>query len=337
MRCFSSMRSVRLADRFRMARSNLRAAALDRAIHAFVRVRMSFPDAHPARYDVVMERDVAYRATGSAAHTLDIYMPTRAPKPLPVVMYVHGGGFSMLSKETHRIFAMAYARHGYLTFLINYRLGHRNVYPAPLDDAADAMLWVHEHAPRYGGDRSRFVLAGESAGGNLVTALAVASCIRRPEPSARRVFEANIPLRAVVATYGFLDLESVAHYTEHPRLPPVLKELAAHAASSYVGIDIRAGCEAAPLASPLVLLEKCEKVDRPLPPFFADVGTRDPLLGDSRRLKAAVERLGSTCELHVVPGEIHGYDAFPWREASREKWRKVHAFLAPHMIAANDP
>ena len=50
------MRSVRLADRFRMARSNLRAAALDRAIHAFVRVRMSFPDAHPARYDVQRDR-----------------------------------------------------------------------------------------------------------------------------------------------------------------------------------------------------------------------------------------------------------------------------------------
>src|SRR4051812_29557166 len=124
------MRSVRLVDRFRMARSNFRAAALDRAIHAFVRVRMSFPDAHPARYDVVLEPDVAYRDTGSIAHSLDIYIPTRAPKPLPVVMYVHGGGFSMLSKETHRHFAMGYARRGYLTFLINYRLGVRNAYPA---------------------------------------------------------------------------------------------------------------------------------------------------------------------------------------------------------------
>jgi hypothetical protein len=55
------------------------------------------------------------------------------------------------------------------------------------------------------------------------------------------------------------------------------------------------------------------------------------LLGDSRRLKAAVERHGSTCHLHIAPGEIHGYDALVWRSPAREKWRSVHDFLLPLM------
>jgi hypothetical protein len=70
---------------------------------------------------------------------------------------------------------------------------------------------------------------------------------------------------------------------------------------------------------------------------FADAGTRDPLLGDSRRLKAAVERHGGTCTLHIAPGEIHGYDALVWREAAREKWQRMHEFLAPHMVRAPEP
>jgi acetyl esterase/lipase len=110
-----------------------------------------------------------------------------------------------------------------------------------------------------------------------------------------------------------------------------------HAAASYVGLDVRAGCAAAPMASPLLVLERAPSLDRPLPPFFADAGTRDPLLGDSRRLQAAVERHGGTCKLHIVPGEIHGYDAMVWRPPAREKWRLVHAFLEPLMSPPDQP
>jgi acetyl esterase len=330
------MRGVSLAHRLRITRSNVQAAAFDRAVHAFARMRWAFPDAHPARFDVVLERDIPYRDSRDPSHTLDVYMPMRAAKPLPTILYVHGGGFSMLSKETHRGMALGYARRGYLVFLINYRLGPRHTFPAPLEDACEAMQWAYAHCARYGGDPTRFAIAGESAGGNLVTALTVASCIRRPEPFAARLFDAAIPVRATVATYGFLDLEGHTRHLEHPRLSSMVKDLVIHATASYVGTDLRAGCAAAPLASPLLLLEQATKVDRPLPPFFADVGTRDPLIRDSKRLKEAVERLGSTCELHIAPGEMHGYDALPWRPAAKEKWRKVNAFLAPHMARADE-
>jgi acetyl esterase len=330
------MYEVTLRHRIRVHRAQLRARAIDRAIHAFARVRFAFPDAHPSRFNVALTRDVAYRSTGSPAHTLDVYAPTRAPGPVPTLLYVHGGGFAMLSKETHRVMALAYARRGYLVFLINYRLGPKYLFPAPLEDAADALVWVRDHCAEFGGDPERIAVAGESAGGNLVTALTVASCIRRPEPFARRLFDADVHLRAAVATYGFLDLEALERFEMNPRISRRIKNLVLHAAASYVGVDVRAGTARNPMASPLLVLERAEALERPLPPMFADAGTRDILLGDSRRLKAAVERHGGTCELFIAPGEIHGYDALVWRPRAREKWRKVHAFLAPHMNPPND-
>ncbi|HEX7663801.1 MAG TPA: hypothetical protein VF407_04800, partial [Polyangiaceae bacterium] len=81
------------------------------------------------------------------------------------------------------------------------------------------------------------------------------------------------------------------------------------------------------LASPLLLLEEPLKLERPLSPFFLSVGTKDPLLEDSRRLKRALDGLGVENELFVAPGEVHGFDAMVWRPAARAKWKAAHAFL----------
>ena len=105
------------------------------------------------------------------------------------------------------------------------------------------------------------------------------------------------------------------------------------AAQSYVGRDVGSAAKAFPLTSPLRIIEGGGP-DRPLPPFFASVGTRDPLLRCSKRLKAALDRLGTECELHLSPGEIHGYDAMVWRPRAREKWIAAAAFLDRHLAAS---
>ena len=325
MTAYDRMGTSTLRHRLASAPTRLGIAAADRAFHVFARLRYAMPDVHPSRFDLTVERDVPYGT--HRQQRLDVYRPRRAEGPLPVIMYVHGGGFAMLSKETHRLMAYALARRGAcVLFNIDYRHGPGQRYPTPLEDACRALLWVHEHCARYGGDPSRIALAGESAGGNLVTALAVASCWRRPEPFARRLFEANVPLRAVVATYGFLDVGHTPEYLANPRLPRWAKALMVDAARSYVGRDLQSVGERCPLASPLRIIESGAP-DRPLPPFFAAVGTRDPLMRCSKRLRAALEALGTPCELHIAPGEIHGYDAMMWRPMARRKWRATHAFL----------
>ncbi|HEY6463192.1 MAG TPA: alpha/beta hydrolase [Polyangiaceae bacterium] len=322
--------AIPLRDRIGSAPARVYVSVMDRAAHAFARGRYSMPDAPPARFGLRLARDVSYGPLDGIHPTLDVSVPTRARRPLPVVMYVHGGGFRMLSKETHRVMAIAIARAGYLLFNINYRQGTRHPYPAPLEDASRALLWVQRNCARYGGDASRIAIAGESAGGNLVTALAVASSWRRPEPFARDVFDAQVPLRAVIATYGFLDLAHTTEYLKDPRMPRWLKALMTDAAQSYLGHDFATAAARHPMASPLRIIE-AGSPERPLPPFFASVGTRDPLLRCSKRLKAALDELGTECELHVSPGEIHGYDAMVWRPNARKKWLAAHAFLDRHM------
>jgi acetyl esterase len=307
--------------------SALRSRALDGVAHAFMRARFGLPDLHPRKFDLDLERNVVYGPTDRIDHKLDVYIPKRAERPLPVVMYLHGGGFSMLSKDTHRVMAFPIATEGYVTFNVNYRLGPRHLYPTQLEDATDALLWVHANCKKWGGDPSRIVLAGESAGGNLVTALAVMASYVRPEPFARRVYAARVPIKGVLATYPILDFSDVERMKAHPRMPGWAKTLMLDAALSYLGADYDEAVAHSPLASPLLLLEQ-QAPDRPLPPFFVSCGTKDILLPHAKRLAAALRKLGVPCELHVSPGEIHGYDAMLWRKAAQEKWRATHTFLA---------
>lgn len=317
-----------LSQRLRLSRGAVFYSAIDRAAHTLARLRYALPDAQPERHHVFLEPNVPYGTSRHRHHRLDVYVPMRSPRPLPVVMYVHGGGFASLSKDTHRVMALAIATRGYLVFNVNYRLGIRHPYPEPLEDVANALVWVNANADRFGGDRSRIAIAGESAGGNLVTALGVMYAKRRDEPFARRVYDANIALRAIVSTYPYVDLTE--HYKVHPRLAGWYKAALFDAASAYLGHNVFSA-EHDMLASPLRVLEGSFKPDRPMPPFFIACGSRDPLLQQCQRLKDALVKLGTHAELFIAPGEIHAFDAMVWRASARAKWKAQHAFLTRYL------
>jgi acetyl esterase len=298
----------------------------DRLVHLFARIAYLAPSADPDRWDVEHLRDIPYRETGKRAHLLDVYRPHSA-SPRPVVLYVHGGGWAMLSKDTHRVMALAFASRGYVVFNANYRLGPKHRYPAPIEDACAALEWVHEHAREHGGDPDRIAIAGESAGANLVAALAYVATHPRPEPFARRVFDRNVKLRACLPIYGMLDMHDLGRF-DHPRLGRVVKIALHRAAAAYVGRPVRERAALSPLASPLRLLEEPDpEGSRPLPPFFAAVGTADPLYVDSKRLETLLGERGVPCVLSVHPHEIHGFNAMIWRREARRKWRNLFDFL----------
>ena len=76
-------------------RSSRRVAALEKLIDGFALLGSKHPGANPDVYGVDITRDVPYLPTGSADHTLDVYTPQDRRGPLPVVLYVHGGGFRL--------------------------------------------------------------------------------------------------------------------------------------------------------------------------------------------------------------------------------------------------
>ncbi len=274
-------------------------------------------------------RDVRYAPGEGDAHLLDIHVPA-GRGPFPVALYLHGGGFRILSKDTHWMMVEQLRRAGYLVYNANYRLAPGHRFPAAAEDAARILHFVASTAGRYGGDIDRLLLAGESAGANLVTGLAVACSWRRPEAWARVLFDEGIRPRAVFAYCGLLEVRAHERYDALPlptwqrdRIQLVCREYLDEGDASEPGSD---------LADPLTILEQAvEPPERPLPAFFISAGTADPILDDSERLGRALDRLGVPNEVRVFPDEIHAFQAIFWRPAARESWRGALDLAARHL------
>jgi acetyl esterase len=281
------------------------------------------PFADPRRHQVEVIRDIPYAGSAHPSHRLDIYRPIDVSEPLPVVLYLHGGGFSLLSKETHWLMALLFARAGYVVCNVSYRLAGDHPFPAALEDAVDALCWIDRNAEQWGGDANRLVFAGESAGANLATALAIATCYRRSEPYAQRAFQTGLVPRAVVAGCGLLQVSDPGRFARRRKLPWWIASMLNGISRDY----LRGVTRGSELADPLLILERCEKPDRPLPAFFAFAGTRDPILDDTRRLERALQDLRVAHEVEIFPGELHAFHALPYRAASRRCWRETLSFL----------
>ncbi|WP_264420645.1 alpha/beta hydrolase [Novosphingobium sp. KCTC 2891] len=98
------------------------------------------------------------------AQKLEMFVPADAAAPLPVIVFIHGGGWHAGDPHDYRFLARALAPRGYAVVLAGYRLGPHGRYPAMLEDGASALRWVADHAAAHGGDPSRVVLMGHSAG-----------------------------------------------------------------------------------------------------------------------------------------------------------------------------
>ena len=114
------------------------------------------------------------------AHIRDIAVPgadgprpariyaDREPHQLPVILWLHGGGHTLGSIDGYDSICRRLARESKCMLVsLDYRLAPENKFPAALDDAFAALLWLQQHATELGGDSNRLAVAGDSAGGNL--------------------------------------------------------------------------------------------------------------------------------------------------------------------------
>src|SRR5262249_18482832 len=207
-------------------------------------------------------------------------------------------------------------------------------FPAALEDAAAAYAWLTHEGKAFGADLSRLVLAGESAGGNLVTALALCACARRQEPFARTVWSTGVVPRAVLPIYALLQVSDPQRFRRRfPQLSAFLMDVLLEVERAYLA---RTRADSRDLADPLLLLERGGPFERPLPAFFAACGTRDPLVDDTRRLEQALGWLGAACEARYYPGELHAFHALLGRPAAQRCWREMFAFLDRVLSATED-
>ncbi|WP_045234239.1 alpha/beta hydrolase [Deinococcus pimensis] len=110
---------------------------------------------------LAVTQDVRYGP--ETRQVLDVYAPGNA-KDAPVVMFVHGGSWTGGDKSDYRFVGESFARAGYVTVVMNYRLAPANRYPAYVQDAARAIRWTTDNVGAYGGDPHRLFVTGHSAG-----------------------------------------------------------------------------------------------------------------------------------------------------------------------------
>jgi acetyl esterase len=102
-----------------------------------------------------------------------LYVALGAPQPpQPMLVYYHGGGWVIGDLDTHDSACRFLAEHsGCRVLSVDYRLAPEYPFPIPVEDAVAAFAWAHEHAAELGADPERMAVGGDSAGGNLSTAL----------------------------------------------------------------------------------------------------------------------------------------------------------------------
>ncbi len=123
---------------------------------------------HPVPDDLSLIADVAYEGAGGTPLAADIYRPAGTDSdPLPIAVFVHGGGLFVGSRKSNRAYAELLARQGYVVFVPEYRLIDEADGPQAIADVSAGLAHLADHATDYGGDLARVLMVGESAGGFL--------------------------------------------------------------------------------------------------------------------------------------------------------------------------
>ena len=123
---------------------------------------------HPLRDDILYVEDLYYEGPDKTLLAADVYLPaTATDNPLPIAVFVHGGGFFVGNRKSNRVYAELLAERGYLVFVPDYRLIDEADGLDAISDVCAGLAFLKAHAAELGGDLSRVLIIGESAGGYL--------------------------------------------------------------------------------------------------------------------------------------------------------------------------
>jgi len=237
-------------------------------------------------------RDLEYAKPGGKPLLLDLYLPEKpSAAALPVVVWVHGGGWNKGSKDNCP--AAWLAGDGFAVASINYRLSTEGPWPAQIDDCHAAVRWLREHAGEYKIDGGHVGAWGGSAGGHLVAIMGT----RNPSDAAEAV-------QAVCDWYGPADLLTMPNNVPSEKRSP--DALAKSNGAILLGAAVKDVPDKAKDASAIYHVSADD------PPFLIMHGDEDPQvpIEQSRRFYQTLKSAGVPVTLEVVKGGGHGGPAF---------------------------
>lgn len=253
----------------------------------------------------VTVRDISVQG-GAGMIPAKLYTPDGgAAGARPVIVYFHGGGWVIANPEDYDASARALAREtGAMVISVDYRKAPEHKFPAQHEDALAAWRWAASNAARLGGDPERMALAGESAGGNLAVATAVAAR------------GAGLPAPVhVLSVYPIAQADmNTPSYQENGNAMPlnraVMSWFAHHTARSPVD-----------LADPRISLTLADLSG--LPPVTIVQAQIDPLRNDGDMLAGRLRAAGVPVESRLWRGVTHeffGADAVIPQAGEAQRW-----------------
>lgn len=255
------------------------------------------PEAAPARTPggVQAYRDLEYVANGHERHKLDLFVPEKAGGPLPLIIWVHGGGWQNGSKEGCPPLRAGYTERGYAVASINYRLSGHAVFPAQIEDCKAAIRWLRAHAQEYHLDPQRFGVWGSSAGGHLVALLGTSGEVREFDKGAH--LDQSSRVQAVCDYYGPTDFTvfvTTPGYEGHARAEAPEGKL--------IGGAVLENKDKAARVNPVTFVSKDD------PSFLIVHGDEDRTvpINQSQLLFVALKKAGVSAHFHTIKGAGHG-------------------------------
>lgn len=270
---------------------------------------------------------------------LSLFVPTASQAKHPVVLYLHGGGFSLDPDGDEGLMGDAtmveLASRGYLVARPAYRLSAEARFPAALEDIKVAVRWLHTYAKEYGGDASHIVVWGSSAGGNLAALLGTSCGVAQFDQIDKLPQRAGLStpaldpaasscVDAVIDWFGPMDFATL----DRQSLPgsPIKHDDADSAESALLGCALP--------QCPKSLLEASNPItyiSARTPPFLIMHGQSDHAVPwqQSQELYDALRAHGIAAQLVLVPGADHMFTRLP-ADAMRAQLEPVFAFIAAH-------
>jgi acetyl esterase/lipase len=234
---------------------------------------------------------------------LDLHVPARNDdRPLPVVVYAHGGGFFTGTRAMGPwVFLLAA---GFAVASVDYRLSGECRFPGPVQDVAAAVRWIRANAGGHGLDPDRIGGFGSSAGGYLLSAVGLAAHDPALVGNLGPTPEVSCRLGAVVDHYAPVDFLTIDQDA-----PPDVIELSDRPGSSASRF---LGFVPSSMPAKASLADLTRYASPASPPFLIAHGDADRRVGveQSRRLHTALRRFGVRAELVVIRGADHGAPEF---------------------------
>ncbi len=140
-----------------------------------------------------VKRDIPYVTPADERQTLDVYSPPNA-KNLPVVFWIHGGGWQAGDKKDVQIKPQVFTEKGFVFVSTNYRLLPSVDMGTINRDVAKSIRWVHDHIAEYGGDPKRLLVMGHSAGAELAALICTDDRYLKAEGVPLAVIKACVPV-----------------------------------------------------------------------------------------------------------------------------------------------